>query len=629
MRYHIFRSEVDLNFMSLEETQREFAELRKALQEAQRAFASGNFAQAEQEYKRGLLLCERLYGEEHGETLECLQNLADTYYSLRRYQDAIPTLRRLLEVKQKVKPANPEIAALLFKLSRTYDKLGQQTESEAFHKITVRMGEQVFGPDSTFVATVLESLLKVLRRNPSRSKEAEKLEERLHNIRAKLAPSSSRDTAGMLGYVADTIEPGAGPRQRNLLDALAPGLSGASGSGSDTIRPSLDPAGGSGPQYSTIPPGRGLTMPPGHGSRSAQSSTVPPDAQSNTFPPGKGLGLRADTLSPGKITQSQTQSNPLSNSQITETGEIHRPTSMRFKGIDPDGSKLPKEGLNDSQRIAIVLSLSLVGFLCFCFYTLVSLKNSGKLNQIGQTQALSALFPDGVHSFTQKAQESEDSAKKTPIYSSPDGKKQITLTDGEHALMTSHGATSNATYTISPPYITLTPEHQSANYSFQKTDDSLIDQDGNVLYALWAPETTIINEMKVLASTATKFYKSYSRYPTKPEELMLVAHIISYENPFTHQACWPVKRQLLGLDDTNPDFNVTDLTNLQNAAKELHIWKAAEAIEPGTVEFFHVPTGGGRDLFIIRGSDRNGRILRSSQQGLTDMILCINGLIRE
>ena len=75
--------------------------------------------------------------------------------------------------------------------------------------------------------------------------------------------------------------------------------------------------------------------------------------------------------------------------------------------------------------------------------------------------------------------------------------------------------------------------------------------------------------------------------------------------------------------------NMTDLTNLQNAAKELHVWKAAEAIEPGTVEFYHVQTGAGRDIFIIRGSDRTGHFFKNSVPGLTDMILCMGGQIKE
>ena len=604
--------------MSLEQTQREFEELRQALQNAQQAFSAGNFAQAEVGYKRGVELSQQLYGGEHPETCECLQNLIETYFSLRRYADALPPLRRLLEVKQKTEPASPEIADFLFKLSRTYDKLGQQTESEAFHKIALKMGAQVFGPESNFVATVLQSMLKTLRRNQSKQKEADQIEERLRSLRAKMAHNTNRDTSGMLLHVPDTLEPG-NLSQNSLLDAaFAQNPNGSPRSNSQTIRPQGDSSGRS--QYSTIPPGnqagnlvppgmnvdaalrnvfsadpsaspeRGNAGAPGQGGAQARGNTIPPgleggstrggsaapggydsgsnrrntvpqgfDSGSNrgntnapgaensssrrttttpatasgstrgsavppgfdggagrtTIPPGRGSGSLAETISPGKLPPS------LANSPISETGEIHRPNSLRFKGVDPDGSSLPRETLNDSQRVAIVLSISLIGFLGFCIYTLASMKGTGTTDQTQHSQALSLLFPDGLHN-DKSAQESDKAARSTPIYSSPDLRRQITILDAEHALMVTKNGRTNATYTESPPYITLTPEGQNVNYSFQKTDDTLIDQDGNILYATWAPETTIINEMKVLAANASQFYRKMGRYPSTPEELMTV-----------------------------------------------------------------------------------------------------------
>lgn len=658
--------------MSLEQTEREFAELARSLREAHQAFTAGDFLRAESAYKTALQGCDRLYGDDHTDTCLCLQNLSDTYYALRKYHDAIPLLRRLLVARQKVEPANADIASTLFKLSRTYDKLGQYTESEAFFRITARMGEQLYGPDSTFVASTLEGLLKTLRR-ANKTKEADQLEERLVTLRAKLASGSARGASAMLSHLADTIAPALDAQDR---PGAAYGGSGNSAQNTKTYAagnmPSVLPI-GDGPgmpinpidtfppsgrpstpqpyppglsQYDTIPPGRSSmpsgfeTLPPG---QSGGFEAIPQGRRGpgyDSVPPGRG-GSGFDTIPPGR--KPMGGKNSLSDSippggysgqnQIigSQTGEIHRSTSLRFKGEDFDGSRLPAAGtLNDAQRVAIVLSLSLVGFLGFCFYTLVQMKPTSKDAKAGQQQALALLFPDGINHGDKKAPKEDDAAKtKTPIYTSPDGAKQITLLDADHALMTARGQSMNASYTVSQPYILITPEGQTASFSFQKTEDALIDSKGNSLYATWAPEYKISVAMKGLSETATKYYRKFGRYPSTPEQLMDATRIISYTSPLTHEACWPTKRLLLGLDNTFTEVNMTDLANMQAAAKLLHVWKANETIEPCSVEFYRVPIGPRTDAFLIRGSDRTGHILKSSTAGLTDMIVCQGGTIRE
>jgi hypothetical protein len=207
--------------MRIEDIDREFRELARSLKEAQQAFRSGNFAQAEPLYKRALELTERSYGEDHADTCVCVQNLADTYYSLRKYKDAVPLFRRLLIMKEKqYGVAHAEVAAVLFKLAKTYEKLGMPHESESIYRRALRVGEQVYGKESTFVATILESFSAMLRRAQIRLPEAEQMEERVRDIREKLG-NPNRVTTNLLGNLSASIPPGSEEAQQLAANARA------------------------------------------------------------------------------------------------------------------------------------------------------------------------------------------------------------------------------------------------------------------------------------------------------------------------------------------------------------------------------------------------------------------------
>jgi len=194
--------------MKIEDIDREFKELARSLKEAQQAFSQGNFAQAEPLYKRALELVERSYGEDHADTMLCVQNLADTYYSLRKYKEAVPLFRRLLVIKEKtVGVAHPDVAVCLFKLAKTYEKLGMPREAESIYRRAVRVAEQAYGQDHSFVATILESFAGMLRRAQIRLKEASEMEERVRDIRERLG-NPNKLSQNLLGNLQMSIPPG-------------------------------------------------------------------------------------------------------------------------------------------------------------------------------------------------------------------------------------------------------------------------------------------------------------------------------------------------------------------------------------------------------------------------------------
>ena len=119
--------------MKIEDIDKEFKELARSLKEAEVAFSQGRFAEAEPLYKKALDLVERSYGEDHGDTSICLQNLADCYYALRRYQEGVPVLRRLLLVKERREGvSHPDVATVLFKLPRPMRSWANQEKPSLF-----------------------------------------------------------------------------------------------------------------------------------------------------------------------------------------------------------------------------------------------------------------------------------------------------------------------------------------------------------------------------------------------------------------------------------------------------------------------------------------------------------------
>jgi hypothetical protein len=651
--------------MAFEEINRDLSELAKSLKEAQEASAKGDLAGSVRIYSRALEYCDKYYGDDHPDTLMCLHNLSTNHYALRNYKDAIPVLRRLLIGLQKTESVSADVASTMLKLSKCYDKLEQYSESEAFYRVTARMAEQVYGADSVALLTVLEGFLKALRRTPGRTKEADKLEQRLQELRGKSAQHGARDPSALLNHLADTIAPGtmlkpteppATPsptEQKNASEqppqpGLAKGLSIPPGLSKDRMPIDLSgvsdtPLGNWKPteQRRTTDPIIGSRSQPdsidfsvGRSSRDIQS-TDPlirgpnKDSQStdplirNVFKDALAQPYGTGATSPDKQAPDGSVSSRPDGKPATQSG------GLRFR--DGDGGKPSKPTMNDSQQVAVMLAISLTGFLAFCIFAITSMKHDDLSRLTGRpSQIFSELFPDGLHK-EQNSQPNQTDVKKTetPIYTTPDRVKQITILDSANALMTSNSINKEASYVASPPYLVFSPQGATASYSCQKTDDSLIEQNGVVLFAPWAPENTIITEMKVLAKNCSKYFRRVGHYPKEAGDLIDVATVISYQNPLTKEPVWPTKRTLPGVVNEMSIPNPTEVVNLQNAALQLHVWKPNETIEPYTVEFYHIQTDPGHDMIIVRGSDRTGHLLRSSTPGHTDMIVCVGGHVQE
>ncbi|HEY9775333.1 MAG TPA: tetratricopeptide repeat protein [Planktothrix sp.] len=518
--------------MKIEDIDREFRELAKSLKEAQQAFRSGNFAQAEPLYKRALELTERSYGEDHADTCVCVGNLADTYYGLRKYKDAVPLFRRLLIMKEKqFGPSHAEVAAVLFKLAKTYEKLGQATESESIYRRALRVGEQAYGKESTFVATILESFSAMLRRAQIRLPEAEQMEERVRDIREKIG-NPNRVTTNLLGQLAASIPPG---------------------------------------------------------SEEAQQLTGKAQTGENHFDTGRLRSLKS------------------------------RGTTLRDELPAPPGP-----GLGQPQMLVLIgfLAFILMGATGAIAWYLTHNQNQPDAGNTAAWQQLANMIAG------RKQDQKTDSVPAVIGFISPDQQETVTLVDKTHALMSLHGRDLKGTYNDEGTRITFTPDSQSITYTYQKTASGLVNpEDGCTLYASDAPENLIIDKMKVLAHTSNMYYKHFGQYSSRIDVMLHADTNLQYKNPWTGEPTIPVKKNILGYDESTADMNLNDFTNMQSTIRALGVWHP-EVLQPGMIEYYRAPAGSEGDMVFIRGTDRNGNLLRSSRPGMCFLIVCSGGRSR-
>jgi tetratricopeptide (TPR) repeat protein len=121
--------------------------------------ARGDYAHAEQLYKRSLAVDEKAFGPDHEEIANSLNNLAQTYRAQRKFSFAQPLYERALEIRERaVGPDHPEVALTLDNLAQVYHAQGRFADAEPLSRRAVAILEKSLGPEHPNVATSLNNL---------------------------------------------------------------------------------------------------------------------------------------------------------------------------------------------------------------------------------------------------------------------------------------------------------------------------------------------------------------------------------------------------------------------------------------------------------------------------------------
>ena len=166
----------------------------------------GRYQDAEPLIKDTLEVREKVLGPDHPDTAMSLNNLAVLYQAQGQYTKAKPLFKRALEIREKVLgPDHPDAALGLGNLATLYRAQGQYTNAEPLYKRALEIHEKVFGPDHPDTAMSLNNLA-VLYRVQGQYTKAEPLNKRALEIREKVLGPDHPDTALGLGNLAGLYE---------------------------------------------------------------------------------------------------------------------------------------------------------------------------------------------------------------------------------------------------------------------------------------------------------------------------------------------------------------------------------------------------------------------------------------
>jgi tetratricopeptide (TPR) repeat protein len=524
--------------MDIADINRQFQELSLNMRKGEDAFAGGDFQEAESRFKLALPVLLSAYGETHEDTQVCMDRLANCFFALHQYQEAMPLLRRLLAIK--LRSSNYEgqdMAQLYFLLGRTCTRLARWDDAKEAFRIALTLSEKLYGWRSSFAAAVLEGFATCLKLENPNNEEANQLQEQARAVRASLVDQ------GMSGRL-------------NKLDILARF---AEGSATPTEKTSVAPIETPSDSEFQVPPK--LTAELEHQRKTFSSLRNAPESRERNFWPIYA-GIAVAIFLGAGIT-------------LSLSGNLERAKKM------VDGFPWAFGLVNSSSKSA------------------------------GDNPA------------------AEDNISAALTYVTLDNQKQATIDDKEFSLIT-RGTKISGTCTLSGGKYYFEPQAQSIAYVFQKTPIGLTDSEGATLYPSDAPEWVIVNAMRRLAKATQRYYAHFHQYPSRLDAVLAGAPNLAYKNPFTGETTVPVPGRNLGNSTQSlDDLALDDYAQYQSGVSRLGLANDSVSLGPGAVEFYRVNYSGQGDSFYIRGTDRNGRLLSSSDPSHAYVIVLTQGQVTQ
>ena len=124
----------------------------------------GKYEEAEENYKRAVVILENSVGPQHPNLATVLNNLAVLYRKQGKYKEAESLYRRALTIVEKaLGPEHRNVAMSLNNLALLYQKQGKFIEAEPIQKRALAILEKALGPNHPDVATGLRNLAKLER----------------------------------------------------------------------------------------------------------------------------------------------------------------------------------------------------------------------------------------------------------------------------------------------------------------------------------------------------------------------------------------------------------------------------------------------------------------------------------
>lgn len=127
------------------------------LEQANLLARAGRFEEAVPLFESSLSGLERQNGPEAPELAECLQNLADAYQSVGRYEDSLRTNWRLVRIGEKILGrVHPDMVSMLLKIAETNEMMGKTEDALHIVESAIATAKQCMQADNPLAVRLIE-----------------------------------------------------------------------------------------------------------------------------------------------------------------------------------------------------------------------------------------------------------------------------------------------------------------------------------------------------------------------------------------------------------------------------------------------------------------------------------------
>ena len=167
---------------------------------------NGHFDGAEEMYQKALEGMERVYGKEHRDTLQCMDNLATVLRRKGKYETAENLSRRALASKEKLLgKEHPATIKSFSHLALVLHEKGNYSEAEKMNRYALIQRENVLGTQHLDTIESLNNLSSALR-SLGRYDEAAKISQRALDAREKILGQEHPDTMESMSDLALVLQ---------------------------------------------------------------------------------------------------------------------------------------------------------------------------------------------------------------------------------------------------------------------------------------------------------------------------------------------------------------------------------------------------------------------------------------
>ncbi|MBP9091155.1 tetratricopeptide repeat protein [bacterium] len=127
------------------------------LEQANLLARAGRFEEAVPLFESSLTGLERQNGPDAPELAECLQNLADAYQSVGRYDDSLRTNWRLVRIGEKILGrVHPDMVSMLLKIAETNEMMGKTEDALHIVESAIATAKQCMQADNPLAVRLIE-----------------------------------------------------------------------------------------------------------------------------------------------------------------------------------------------------------------------------------------------------------------------------------------------------------------------------------------------------------------------------------------------------------------------------------------------------------------------------------------